>query len=67
MSSLIIGILIIIVFFGLFIITTLLNQNYKKDVNVRGFVGNCEKCGTFSCHKHPLHDEKMKELEEEDE
>ncbi len=64
MDNILLAICIIGFFFIIFIVTTILNQNYKKDVNVRGFVGNCEKCSSFSCHKHPKHDEEMNKLEE---
>lgn len=66
MSSVLLAVLIVVACMLLLIVTTLLNQNYKKDVNVRGFVGNCEKCSSFSCHKHPKFEITQIDLEEED-
>lgn len=64
MISGILGITIVIVLFTILVIVSWLNQNYKKDVNVRGFVGNCEKCSSFSCHKHPQHEGYLEEVDD---
>lgn len=51
--KIILSILIVSILFLIFAALSFINQRYKKDVSVRGFVGNCEKCSSFSCHKHP--------------
>ncbi len=66
MGSAMLAVLIVGFFFLLLLVTSMLNQNYKKDINVRGFIGNCEKCSSFSCHKHPKYEEKMNEIEEDE-
>lgn len=53
--SLIVAVVLLAALITLFLVTSVLNQRYKSDVNVKGYVGNCEKCGSFSCSSHPKH------------
>ncbi len=65
MSEILLVILIVGGFLLLFIITYVLNQNYRSDQDVWGYTGNCEKCELFSCHKHPEHEQENENEKEQ--
>ncbi|MFV0246884.1 MAG: hypothetical protein ACK5HS_03005 [Mycoplasmatales bacterium] len=44
--------ILILILVTIYIIVYKINQGYKCEVDVRGFVGNCEKCELFHCSKN---------------
>ncbi len=55
MSSIIVGILLVISLFIFFTLTIFINKKTKKPENfeIKGFIGSCQSCEQTTCPIHP--------------